>query len=190
MKQQRLFTVVETGENNIDGTSLFVCYCYCYHCCSTLLTRLTAVTTRLSWLNNVVERTVHVVHYRFNNVVQHWWSNNGCSWFLEQEKTILIEQACSLLLTVLIVKQCAVTTLLSWLRCSTCNLCSWGAAQQCPPCLLSVDNLQQVVRSYACRGSTYHWYHDRATKAAACGRVTLISLILCEVMQLPRLTTR
>ena len=23
MKQQRLFTVVETGENNIDGTSLF-----------------------------------------------------------------------------------------------------------------------------------------------------------------------
>ena len=33
-----------------------------------------------------------VVHNCFNYVVQHWWSNNGCSRLLKQEKTILIEQ--------------------------------------------------------------------------------------------------
>ena len=54
-----------------------------------------AVTTRL-WLNNVV-------HYCFNNVVQHWWSYNGCSRLLKQEKTISTErQACSLLLSLLL----------------------------------------------------------------------------------------
>ena len=50
------------------------------------------------WTNNVA-------HYCFNNVVQHWWSNrwsNGCSRLLKQEKIILIEQACSLLLSVLL----------------------------------------------------------------------------------------
>ena len=43
--------------------------------------------------------TNNVVRYCFNNVVQHWWSKNSCSWLLGQEKTILIEQACSLLLS-------------------------------------------------------------------------------------------
>ena len=41
----------------------------------------------------------NVVQYCFNDVVQHWSSNNGCSRLLKQNKAILIEQACSLLLS-------------------------------------------------------------------------------------------
>ena len=50
------------------------------------------------------------------SVVQHWWSNNGCSWLLKQEKTILIKQAlfvvivvaqlCQQVVTILMVEQC------------------------------------------------------------------------------------
>ena len=41
MKHQRLFTVVETGEDNIDRTSLFaVVIIVCLVYCSTLLTKL------------------------------------------------------------------------------------------------------------------------------------------------------
>ena len=70
--------------------------------------KITQVVTALlveQCLNNTVIMaeqccwTNNVVHYCFNNVVQHWWSNNGCSRLLKQEKTILIEQACSLLLS-------------------------------------------------------------------------------------------
>ena len=41
MKQQRLFTVVETGENNIDSQKKLLRYCY--HCCSTLLTSCNSI---------------------------------------------------------------------------------------------------------------------------------------------------
>ena len=79
--------------------------------------------------------TNNVVHYCFNNVVQHWWSNNGCSRLLKQEKTILIEQACSLLLSFFV-----------WcLRVDAC------LSAGCPRWLwrILVDNF--VVESYLCR---------------------------------------
>ena len=57
MKQQRLFTVVGTGENNIDIEQVWTVI-MAEQCC---------------WANNVV-------HYCFTNVVQHWRSNNGCSY--------------------------------------------------------------------------------------------------------------
>ena len=46
MKQQRLFTVVETGENNIDrirNQNQNKLVRYCYHCCSTLLTSCNSI---------------------------------------------------------------------------------------------------------------------------------------------------
>ena len=75
--------------------------------------------------------TNNVVHFCFNNVVQHWWSNNG--W--KKEKTILKEQACSLLLSLLLnlVNKLSqywwlnnvVTTLLSWLNNLVNNIVYW-----------------------------------------------------------------
>ena len=100
------------------------------------------LTTRLSWLNNVVQLTM-LLTIVSNNVVQHWWSNNGCSRLLKQEKTILIEHACSLLLSLLLklVNKLwqywwlnnGVTTLSSWLNNLLLNIvhCSRGAAQHC-----------------------------------------------------------
>ena len=73
--------------------------------------------------------TSNVVRYRLNNVVQH------CSWLLKQEKAILIEQACSILLSLLLnlvnkLQQYrwlnnAVTTLLSWLNNLVDNIVHW-----------------------------------------------------------------
>ena len=101
-------------------------------CCSLLFQQHCSTNHVVHYcFNNIVQRTMlfneqccsilfqqccstnNVVHYCFNNVVQHWWSNNGCSRLLKQEKTILIEQACSLLLSLL---NNAVTTLFSWLN--------------------------------------------------------------------------
>ena len=60
-----------------------------------------AVTTQLSGLNNVVHYCFNnVVHYCFNNVVQH--SLMKQQRLLKKEKTILIEQVCSLLLSLLL----------------------------------------------------------------------------------------
>ena len=46
-----------------------------------------------------------VFHYCFNNVVQHWWSNKGCSSILFSPVLTTLEQACSLIATVIIVAQ-------------------------------------------------------------------------------------
>ena len=108
--------------------------------------------------------TNNVVHYCFNNVVQHWWSNNGCSRLLKQEKTILIEHACSLLLSWL---NNFVDNIVHWVQHNIVHswqhnivhkmqhnivhnwqqniVHSWQHMYNTP-----VDNLQHVVRFYAC----------------------------------------
>ena len=57
MKQQRLFTVVETGENNIDRTSLFAIVIIVAQPCQ-------QVVTALLVLNNVVDNIVIIVAER------------------------------------------------------------------------------------------------------------------------------
>ena len=105
-------------------------------CCNTVIMAEQCCST-----NNVVHycfnNVVHycfnnVAHYCFNNVVQHWWNNNGCSRLFKQEKTILIEQACSSLLLNLVNKlwhywwlNNAVTTLLTWLNNLVDNIVHW-----------------------------------------------------------------
>ena len=59
-----------------------------------------AVTTRLSLLNNVVQPTT--LFTIVSDVVQYWWGNKGGSRLLKQEETILIEQDCSLLSSLLL----------------------------------------------------------------------------------------
>ena len=73
------------------------------------------------WTNNVV-------NYCFNNVVQHWWSSNGCSRLLEQEKakidrTIKLVRYCYYCCSTLLTScnsidgwTMVVTTLFSWLN--------------------------------------------------------------------------
>ena len=78
-----LFTIVSTMLFNQQ-----CCLLLFQQCCSLLFQQCCSI-------NNVV-------YYCFNNVVHHWWSNNGCSRLLKQEKIILIEQACSLLLSLLL----------------------------------------------------------------------------------------
>ena len=73
MKQQRLFTVVETGKNNIDTLSLFAIVIIVAHPCWQLVTVYDqVVTTLFSWLNNLVH---NIVHSWQHNIVHSWQHN-------------------------------------------------------------------------------------------------------------------
>ena len=76
MKQQRLFPVVvviETGENNIDRTSLFAIVIIVGQPCYKLLMywRLNNAVTLFPWLNNLVDNIVHGLQYNIVHGVQH-----------------------------------------------------------------------------------------------------------------------
>ena len=70
-----------------------------YYCFNNVVQRTMLLNEQCSLLFQQCCWTNNVVHYCFNNVVHHWMKQQR---LLKQEKTILIEQACSLLLSLLL----------------------------------------------------------------------------------------
>ena len=102
----------------------------------------------------------NVVHYPFNNVVQHLWSNNCCSALLNEDRTridrtrlfaivIIVAQPCRHVVTVLMVKQGCNDVIVLAERTTLLTTLFMGGAQHCSG-LFTTSNMLCVYMRLLC----------------------------------------
>ena len=102
----------------------------------------------------------NVVHYPFNNVVQHLWSNNCCSALLNEDRTridrtrlfaivIIVAQPCRQVVTVLMVKQGCNDVIVLDERTTLLTTLFTGGAQHCSG-LFTTSNMLCVYMRLLC----------------------------------------